>query len=492
MFRIIFYVIVFCAISPIRAIASEAKTGEAKPVLAHPVPSLSEARDGKDLNYLNLDDSIKLAVQTATVVKKSEGDNEITGAQLIQGYAQFLPNLVATANYGRAQGSSYLTTAAPTYVDTNNHGGGYQVLATLNIFNGFSDIAGLRSAIARREATDLNLKRAKQLIALDVAQSFLQVILDQEIVKIAEKNLLSSQDRERLLEEQTKVGVRNLADLFRQQAQTSSDETFLSNSQNKERGDTLLLLRKLRLDANQNYKMTPPEFEAKLNPTLLTRLESTQTDVLFGDERALVETAIGNRTDLKASDDIVKAARSDVTQAKAGYFPKLDFGLGLSAAGRILDRQTVNGGDVVPASQPELGSQLGKERSFSIGLTLTWSIFDRWMTVTNVERAAVNASNARLDYEDRQNQIVAEIRQAYGDYRGVQQQLESTKKGYLAAQKAFEVMQGRYQVGSATFVDLSTSQAALVQAEASRAQAVIAFALQTRTMQTALGTIATQ
>ena len=63
------------------------------------------------------------------------------------------------------------------------------------------------------------------------------------------------------------------------------------------------------------------------------------------------------------------------------------------------------------------------------------------------------------------------------------------KKDFRPSQKAYEVVQGRYQVGSASFVDLTTSQAALVQAEAARAQAVIAFALQTRTVETTLGTV---
>jgi outer membrane protein len=106
----------------------------------------------------------------------------------------------------------------------------------------------------------------------------------------------------------------------------------------------------------------------------------------------------------------------------------------------------------------------------------------------STERARVNATNAHVDADDFQRQVIAEIRQAWGDYRTVLQQLESSKKGLQAAQKAYEVVEGRYQVGSASFVDLTTAQAALVQAEASRAQALIAFALQTRTMETTLGT----
>ena len=63
----------------------------------------------------------------------------------------------------------------------------------------------------------------------------------------------------------------------------------------------------------------------------------------------------------------------------------------------------------------------------------------------------------------------------------------SSKKGTEAAQKAYEVTQGRYEVGSSNFVDLITAQAALVQAESSRAQALIGFLLQTKTVDFAQG-----
>lgn len=447
-------------------------------VLAHPIPSLQELKPGqKEIATLTLEKSVAEAIRNASVVQKAKGDSEITGAQLVQSYAEFLPNLATTAAYNRSEGRTYLTTTTPVTVDTVNHGASYQVTSTLNIFNGFADEAGLKSAVSRKAAADMTLRRAKQQIALDVAQTYLQVILDQELVKIAEKNLLSSQARENLLAEQTRVGVRNLADLFRQQAPTSADEAFLVNSQSKERTDELQLLRKLRLDTDRNYRLQIPNLEEEAKASE------------FENEDQLVRQALANRPDLSASERTAKAAEFDVTSARSTYFPRLDFGAAVGSAGRILDRQLVNGADVLPATQTGLNEQLTRQVQYTVGLTLTWTIFDRWVTQTGIERARVYARNSRIDEQDRRNQVIGEIRQAFGDYRAVLQQMASTKKGLQAAQKAFEVMQGRYQVGSANFVDLTTAQAAQVQAEANRAQALIAFALQRRSMQTALGTV---
>ena len=49
------------------------------------------------------------------------------------------------------------------------------------------------------------MTRAKQQISLDVAQSYLQVVLDQKIIDIADKNYKASKDRQTLLEEQNSL-----------------------------------------------------------------------------------------------------------------------------------------------------------------------------------------------------------------------------------------------------------------------------------------------
>ena len=61
------------------------------------------------------------------------------------------------------------------------------------------------------------------------------------------------------------------------------------------------------------------------------------------------------------------------------------------------------------------------------------------------------------------------MRQSFGDYQTALDQLKSSKKGLEAAQKAYEVMNGRYGVGAASFLDLVTTQTVLVQAESTRA-----------------------
>lgn len=430
---------------------------------------------------LTLDESLRMAVRAATSVLKSERDRELSGTQLLQSYFQFLPNVVATGAYNVNKGTSFATFASPVLVHGSSYGPSYQLSTTLNLFNGLNDLGALQSALSKRDAAENSLVRAKQQISLDVAQSFLQVVLDRRLLEIAEKNFKISRDRQELLEEQTKVGVRNLSDLFRQQALTSADESFAINARNKFKTDTISLMRKLRINPDEDYVIVEPPLEERVE-----KLKSQIVDA--GGEKDLIKKALEQRRDFQSTKLVAQATRWDVVSARSAFMPRLDFVATYGAVARHLDFQNVNGVDVTPATQRSLDNQLQNQTAYTYGVVLTWNIFDRWTTGYNVEKAKTQAFKAEIDETDSQYQVVGEVKQARNDFEAALQQLITSEKGVTAARKAYEVSQGRYEVGSLNFIDLSTTQTALVQAEAARAQALIGYELQRRALEFALGT----
>ncbi|HEX7672862.1 MAG TPA: TolC family protein [Bdellovibrio sp.] len=440
-------------------------------------------RTAKD-KTLTLEDSISMAIKSSTTILKAQRDREFGGTLVLQSYLQFLPNLTAQGAYNYNKGKTYLVSSTPTLVNSSSYGPSYTISTTLNLFNGFSDIAAWKAADERRDASEKTLFRAKQQISLDITQSYLQVVLDQKLVKIAEKNLKASKERQTLLEEQTKVGIRNKSDLFRQQAQTSQDEAFFITTQNKLKTDMITFLRKLRISPDEQYLLIEPALEEQV-----TKLEKNVSKM---SEEEMVRQALENRRDYDVARLNAEATSHDVTSVRSAYFPRLDFVGSYLSSARAFDYQYVNGTNMAPASAPSFEDQLRDQGSYYYGLVLTWSLFDHWSNSTNVERAKVTAFKAKIDSEDFRNQVVGEVRQAINDYKSAVQQLEASEKGLIAARKAYDVSEGRYEVGSLNYVDLSVAQTALVQAEATRAQALIGYELQKRAVDYALGTMAVE
>jgi outer membrane protein len=431
--------------------------------------------DSDAVHVLDLPSSIQLALNHATNVLKAENLFTFTGVQLWQAYLEFLPAVTADANYTWTKGRAYYTITSPTVVDTRSHGATYELAANLNIFNGFADYSGLNASQQRRANASLSLFRAKQQIILDVTQAYLQVLLDQQLVRINESNLQASQEREKLLNAQADAGIRSLADLYRQEAQTSADSLALINARNQARTDLILLLRRLRVDLSQHYTIAD------------VVLDTPPTADPYNDEHVLLERAIQQRADLSASRANAKAASWDVTTARAGYYPRLDLEGSLQGTGDILSRQVVNGVDDLPASQDSLNTQLRDHILYNGGFALTWGLFERYETRLAVARAQLTAKNAGIDYEDLLLQVEGDVQQSMGDYHSALDQLSVASVGVKAAQESMDAVSARYGVGASNIVDLLTAQSALVQAQASDAQARIGYMLENKTLENILG-----
>jgi outer membrane protein len=263
--------------------------------------------------------------------------------------------------------------------------------------------------------------------------------------------------------------------LYRQQAQTSSDELLLSNTQARLNDDQTLLIRKIRLDPKKKYEFEVPD----LTPSV-SSLGGKSLD-------ELIELALHQRSDVQAYGKTVEFTDWDVTRAKSDYYPKLDFLFQRNSTSAHLTSQTVNGVDVLPATQQNLFSQLGNQVTYSFSLNLTWSIFSRYTTRYNVAAARTVLENAKIDQRESELQTVADVRIASSDYKIALDQLKSAQVGLKAAKEAFQAITGRYSVGAASFIDVLTSQTALVQAQSNLAQATVNLKLREKTLAYATG-----
>ncbi len=426
---------------------------------------------------LTIEQSIEIGLKNSALVQKNENNVALTGEQLLRSYGLFFPDFGVRASYAYATGTNLYTFSGLSLVNQKGSSGTFLLTSALNIFNGLSDYAGLKSALARRDASQLSLAWARQQVVLDLIQAYLPVILDRELLDIAVKNLAASNGRLKLLQGQTEVGSASLADLYRQQAQTSADELLLSNTQARLNDDVTLLIRKLRVDPQKKYEFETPQ----LTPEVSSLNGKTSDD--------LIQIALDQRSDLKAQKLTVKFTDWDITRAKSGYFPHLDFIFSRNSAASHLNQQLVNGVDALPTNQQSVFSQLGNQVTYTFSLNLTWSLFDRFLTRYNVATARTTWENAQIDQKDTELQAIADVRIAVSDYQIAQDQLKSAKVGLKAAKEAFQAISGRYSVGAASFIDVLTSQTALVQAQSSEAQAIVNFKLREKTLAYATGTL---
>ncbi|HEY4062114.1 MAG TPA: TolC family protein [Puia sp.] len=437
--------------------------------MATPVPG--------DLQIVNLQDCINIALQKATIVLKGNNDITIAGTQVLAAYGQYLPNVVAAGGYNYDKGNNFYGSTGIALAKQGRSAYDYQLTSSINIFTGYYNYSNLKAARLNQQIAGLSLERAKQQIELDITQSYLQLILDRKIVALDSNNLATSLKREQQLTMLTDVGRRARTDLYQQQAQTSSDQLLLINARSRMQNDKIILFQKLRIDSSENYDIQD------------IPIDDSADALRYGNKEALVQEGIRGRVDLHSAELNIRYNEWNVKKFRSGYLPAVSLSGGLYNNGAWFNSLNVNGADALPPSQTSPLTQLYRNSYGLLGVSATWNIFDRYFTRSNVAAAKIVVDDARIDKEDTRISIVTSINMAHNDYMNAVQQMETVDKGLIAAQQAFDAVNARYQQGATDFITESNSQQVLLQAQQNKIQASVNMMLQKKAIDFFTGSI---
>ena len=428
------------------------------------------AKSAETERKLSLNNCIELALKNATSAKKAAYSRKLQGADVIKSYGAFLPRISASAGYTPyALSRTYIVTAPTETFKTTRKSVDLTLTTSLNLFNGFRDYASLQASLKKENAAEFTLARALESVVFDVTQAYFQVLLDRELLDIARENFLSAQDQLKLTDRQFKVGLKSMTDRYQQEADAEQSHLSVIKAETKMQRSMLELVRRLSLDPQINVVLAPDSLE-------LQTPVATKPDI-----DALVAVALQRRADLQGLALETKAAQWQVKAARAAWYPSVDLNLVVSSGGtEYLNHEYL---------YPPLSEQVNNTVGYSVGVRLSWALFDGFQTRYAVESAKLNHLNQQLDYEDLRDNIVIDLHQAAGDYASAFTQIETAKVSFTAARAAYEAVKRKYELGSASFVELSTARATLFNAQSNLSQATYNLALQKNVLDFATGNI---
>ena len=429
---------------------------------------------------LSLAKCIEIALNNATSAKKAKYNLKLQGADVLRNYGTFLPKLSFSTSYTPSALSKtfiqYDPSIPPYKIKTESASINLALATSLNLFNGFSDYASLQSALNKEQAAKYTLSRAMQTIVYDVTQYYYQVLLNRELLDIARENLLSVKDQLTLTDRQFQIGLKSRTDLYQQQAAAAESSLSVIQAETRMQRSMIELLRRLQIDPLTKISIEPA-------PNELTVAFSSKPD-----RDSLITLALERRSDLKSKGFETKAAKWQITQSRAAWYPHLDLNVNVSSGGTEFLRQSY-GGYTTDYSYPPLSDQLRNSIGYSVGLSLSWSIFDGFQRHYNVESAKINHLNQKLDYDDLKNNIALDLQLATNDYVSALMQIEKSNVSLTASSSAFQDIKRKYELGATGFVELSTARASLFNARSNLSQATYNLALQKSVLDYATGTI---
>ncbi|REL38372.1 TolC family protein [Rhodohalobacter sp. SW132] len=418
------------------------------------VPMIVQAQT----HNLTLNDAIQLALENNYQLKQADNNLDLADTRIWSARADFLPSLSANFNGSRDAGLQFIQEDL-AFEDRSSLRLSGGLSSQVTVFNGFSNIASLRQSEINRDAQELDLQRLRESIIFDTASRYLQVVLDKELLKIAESSLEASESQLQQVEAQVEVGSRPTVDLYNQEATVANDELAVIQSENSLEVSIARLIRIMQDPEITDIEVSVPDTdELALMPVEL-------------DMDEMIESALQSRRDYLAQEKTIESNEQNRRIVRADFMPSLTFS---ASIGSNYSDQRVLLGETIPFGDQFFDQNVTR----SVGFSLSIPIFNRWNTRANYQNAQVQLKNSELELDNIRFQISEEVRQAYNDYIAISKELESTEKSLIAAERAYETEQQRYEIGSTTLIELNQANANYVQAQSNRIQSVYNFIFQ--------------
>ena len=435
----------------------------------------SEARQSQEISF---DQAVAIAMENSVVIKRGANNVLSQEASVRSAQANFLPNLNASTNGSRRMGLGFdQSTFERTSTATNSFGFG--INSSLNLFNGFRDVATLEQAEKNLDALEYDFQRTEQTVVFNVITNFLVVIRAEEDIKIRQDDVAAQQQLLDQIQEFVNAGSRPISDLYTQQATMANSESQLLSAENSWSNAKTRLIQVLQLDPLSEYSFVSPD------------PESVSLAVTPYNETNLINSAFENRADLRAQEASIEALAQGIRVAKGGYYPSLNFSAGAnsnwSSAARSKVGEMPDGSPIFDTTP--FSDQISDNRSGSFSLSMQIPLFNRLNVKTGVQRQRITYDNAVLNLVDLRQSVALDVRQAYNNYQTAVKTLDVTDAGLRSAEQALAVEQERYNVGASTLVDLTVSQSRYTQASSQRIQALFDFYFQQRLIEYYQGTL---
>jgi outer membrane protein len=171
-----------------------------------------------------------------------------------------------------------------------------------------------------------------------------------------------------------------------------------------------------------------------------------------------VAKALSSRPSLKAFAHMGESQRRAADAASGDYWPAISVGVGFS-------RQTQDFGTFT--SSPDKASTL------SVGVTLTWNLFNGFATTAQVTKAQVQALQAENDLRDARRRIAVEVKKAVTQLAVARQLAQVATRSEENAREGLRLARTRQEVGAGTQLEVRDAELKLTQSQLARVAALV-------------------
>jgi outer membrane protein len=453
---------------------------------------------------LSLEQAIELARSGNPTFLQTRNDAALADSDVRQAWGQLMPTASATAGVswqgsGETQLGGNITlgdlgfTNQPSY-----YGSSYRLGLSYSL--SWASVLGPRQAKAQRSNTLATIDGAEANLVSQVTTAYVEVLRQQDAVRIAEQQLENAEFNLRLAQGQLEVGQVTPIDVGQAEVQVGRAEVTLLQTRNLATTSRMRLLQLLGLPVDQRFETTTT-FELEEPAWTLDELEAMAL-------QQNPELRI-RRTGLAAQDIAVSRSWSE-------YLPTMSISTGWSGFTREASstdfqvaqaQQSVANAIAQCVRTNELYSRLAdplppidcgqiaftdEQRAAiirandqfpfgfvgsppTVSLSFSVPIFTGFTRQRNREAARLQRDDQAHRVREQELALQADLAIGLENVRTAYESARLEERNRVLAEQQLDLARERYQLGAITFVELVDAQTVLARAEADRTIAAFAY-----------------
>ena len=369
-----------------------------------------------------LEDCLRYAFSNNNERKSMELSHQSLETTYEQSKQQRLPNVSASVGQNFSNNANGWST-------TGNVGVG----SSVTIFQGGNINNTIEQNRLNVERNGVQLEHYDNQLAVQILQSFLSIIGNQEKLNYQQEVLNTSREQVKQGRARYQVGSILESDLLLLEAQYLSDSNNIL--------DTRISIGQELLDMKVLLSM---------DPTAALDIISPDTENLDGmmetlpTEEEAINQAVEYMPDLRMSDYDIRLAEKSVDLARGNYFPSIS--------------ANANVGMGVLSYDSQGNAQWYGKPTESVGVSMSIPIYSRGQTRANVKKSRIALEQAHLDYEQEVLVVRQTVAQAYRNVITAYNAYKVSQARENAYNKSFNAYNIQFQYGSITTVELLQQQ----------------------------------
>jgi outer membrane protein len=420
--------------------------------------SASAVAAGAQEKLWSMSDCMRYAVENSPGIRRAAYSYDTYKGEYANAVASFFPSLSvgssAQYNFGRA-----VDPETNTYINTTTFNNNYEGTASLPLFRGGQLVNQWRLAKNNRQMGLNDIQKAKDDLALNTMEAFVNVVYYHGSVRFAAEKHEESRRNLVKVQRQEELGLKGKADVAQMEATAAGDEYLLAHQEN------LYAAAVLKLKEYMNY---PYDSELMVD-TASVAMDYAAINENIGE---IFDYAGKNNPAALQADYLVKASRLKYLMTKGRLFPAISLSAGIyTSYYENLMAETM------PAP---FRNQIRNNRGEYVTLSIRIPVLDGLTNMTDIRRARNNMRTAIEQQSEVMRQLETAIEQSVLDRNGFAKESIQMEKKLNADEIAYRLTLRRYEEGLVSSLDLRTSANILVESRANLLQRRLMYVLKSR------------